>query len=49
VSARTVAKYMHRPYDGVPSPDWRRFLTRRANNSWACDFFGVRTVFFTTL
>jgi putative transposase len=49
VSARTVAKYMRRPYDGVPSPGWRRFLTRRANDIWACDFFGVRTVFFRTL
>jgi hypothetical protein len=24
VSARTVAKYMRRPYDGVPSPTWAR-------------------------
>jgi putative transposase len=49
VSARTDAKYMHRPYDGVPSPTWRTFLTRHATNIWACDFFGVRTVFFRTL
>jgi putative transposase len=49
VSARTVAKYMRSPYDGVPSPTWRRFLTRHAKNIWACDFFGVRTVFFRTL
>ena len=49
VSARTVAKYMRRPYDGVPSPTWRKFLTRHAKNIWACDFFGVRTVFFRTL
>jgi putative transposase len=49
VSARTVAKYMRRPYDGVPSPCWRRFLTRRAQDIWACDFFGVRTVLFRTL
>jgi hypothetical protein len=27
VSARTVAKYMRRPYDGVPSPTWRTLLT----------------------
>jgi putative transposase len=49
VSARTVAKYMRRPYDGVPSPTWRKFLTRHAMDIWACDFFGVRTVFFRTL
>jgi hypothetical protein len=49
VSARTVAKYMRRPYDGVPSPTWRTFLTRHAKDIWACDFFGVRTVFFRTL
>jgi hypothetical protein len=49
VSARTVAKYMRRPYDGVPSPVWRTFLTRHAKDIWACDFFGVRTVFFRTL
>jgi hypothetical protein len=52
VSARTVATYITyiwRPYDGVPSPCWRRSLTRRAKDIWACDFFGVRTVFFRTL
>ena len=49
VSARTVAKYMRRPYDGVPSPTWRKLLTDHAKNIWACDFFGVRTVFFRTL
>ena len=27
VSARTVAKYMRRPYGGKPSPGWRQFLT----------------------
>ena len=49
VSVRTVAKYMRRPYDGVPSPSWREFLTRHANDIWACDFFCVRTIFFQTL
>ncbi len=49
VSARTVAKYIRRPYDGVPSPRWREFLTRQAKNIWACDFFCVRTIFFQTL
>jgi transposase InsO family protein len=49
VSARTVVKSMRRPYDGVPSPTWRTFLTDHAKNIWACDFLGVRTVFFRTL
>jgi hypothetical protein len=49
VSARTVATYMRRPYDGVPSPSWREFLTRHAKDIWACDFFGVRMIFFQTL
>ena len=26
VCARTVAKYMRKPYDGIPSPGWQRFL-----------------------
>ena len=49
VSARTVATYKRRPYDGVPSPSWREFLTRQAKDIWACDFFSVRTIFFQTL
>ena len=49
VSARTVAKYIRRPYYGVPSPSWREFLTRHAKDIWACDFFCVRTIFFQTL
>jgi hypothetical protein len=40
---------MRRPYDGVPSPGWREFLTRHAKDIWACDFFCVRTIFFQTL
>ena len=40
---------MRRPYDGVPSPTWRTLLTRHAKDIWACDFFGVRTVFFRAL
>ena len=35
--------------DGIPSPTWRKLLTDHAKNIWACDFFGVRTVFFRTL
>jgi hypothetical protein len=48
VSARTVAKYMRRPYDGRPSPGWRKFLKRHAGDIWACDFFCVQTIFFRT-
>jgi len=49
VSARTVARYMRRPYDGVPSPSWRVFLEWHAVDIWACDFFCVRTIYFRTL
>ena len=49
VSARTVARYMRRPYHGVPSPGWREFLTRHAKDIWACDFFCVHTIFFQML
>jgi putative transposase len=48
VSARTVAKYMRRPYAGKPSPGWRAFLNRHARDIWACDFFCVRTIWFQT-
>src|SRR5262249_15171712 len=47
--ARTVARYMRRPYHGVPSASWQELLTRHAKDIWACDFFGVRTIFFRTL
>ena len=49
VSARTVAKYMHRPGGGEPSPGWREFLKRHARHLWACDFFCVQTITFRTL
>jgi putative transposase len=32
-----------------PSPGWREFLKRHAQDIWACDFFCVRTVLFQTL
>jgi len=48
VSARTVAKYMRRPYAGKPSPGWRQFLKQHAQDIWACDFFCVRTIWFQT-
>ncbi len=49
VCARTVAKYMRRPYDGVPSPGWRWFLAQHAKEIWACDLLTVRTIWFRTL
>ena len=48
VSARTVAKYLRRSYDGRPSPGWQKFLQRHAGDIWACDFFCVQTIFFRT-
>lgn len=49
VCARTVAKYMRRPYDGTPSPGWRQFLAQRESEIWACDLFTVQTLWFRTL
>jgi putative transposase len=49
VSARSVAKYMRRPWDGKPFPGWRRFLKQHASMVWACDFLCVETLFFKTL
>lgn len=49
VSPRSVAKYMRRPYDGKPSPGWRRFLNSHTDQIWACDLFCVRTITFQTL
>ena len=49
VSARTVAKYMHRRTHGRPSPSWRPFLKQHASAIWACDFFCVQTILFRTL
>lgn len=49
VCARTVARYMRRPYDGFPSPGWRQFLDLHTDEIWACDLFTVQTVWFQTL
>jgi transposase InsO family protein len=49
VCARTVAKYMRRPWNGQPSPSWRRFLAQHAREIWACDLFTVHTIWFRTL
>jgi transposase InsO family protein len=49
VCARTVAKYMRRPWSGQPSPGWRQFLAQHADEIWACDLFTVQTIWFRTL
>lgn len=49
VCARTVAKYMRRPYNGIPSPGWRQFLAQHSSEIWACDLFTVQTLWFRTL
>ena len=49
ICARTVAKYMRRPYNGTPSPSWRQFLAQHSNEIWACDLFTVQTLWFRTL
>jgi transposase InsO family protein len=49
VCARTVARYMRRPYSGTPSPGWRQFLNQHTDEIWACDMFTVQTVWFKTL
>lgn len=49
VCARTVAKYMQKPWDGHSSPGWRQFLEHHAKEIWACDLFTVQTIWFRTL
>ncbi len=49
VCARTVARYMRRPYSATPSPGWRQFLSQHTNEIWACDLFTVQTIWFQTL
>ena len=49
VCARTVARYMRRPYNGTPSPGWRQFLAQHSSEIWACDLFTVQTLWFRTL
>ena len=49
VGARTVARYMRRPYTGTPSPGWRQFLAQQSDEIWACDLFTVQTIWFRTL
>ncbi len=40
---------MRTPYDGIPSPEWQRFLKAHATEIWACDLFTVHTLWFRTL
>ena len=49
VCVRTVAKYIRRPYGGMPSPGWRQFLAQHGDEILACDLFTVHTVWFRTL
>jgi putative transposase len=49
VSARTVAKYMHRTHHRGPSSHWRSFLRQHASTVWACDLFCLQTITFRTL
>ncbi len=49
VCARTVARYMRRPYSGTPSPGWRQFPSQHTNEIWACDLFTVQTIWFRTV
>ena len=49
ICARTVAKYMRKPWDGRPSRGWHRFLAQHAKEIWACDLFTVQTIWFRTL
>jgi hypothetical protein len=49
VSARTVARYMHRGHHRGPSSTWRSFLRQHASTGWACDLFCVQTITFRTL
>ena len=49
VCARTVAKYMRKPWNGRPSPGWRQFLAQHSKEIWACDLFTVQSIWFRTL
>lgn len=49
VCARTVAKYMRKPWDRRPSPGWRQFLAQHTKHIWACDLFTFQTIWFRTL
>ncbi|MDA1061728.1 MAG: integrase core domain-containing protein [Chloroflexi bacterium] len=49
VSAETVRRYRLQALRRPPSPNWRAFLTNHRHELWACDFFTVPTISFTTL
>jgi putative transposase len=49
VGRETVRRYMHEARRRPPSQTWRTFLTNHSQEIWACDFFTVSTLFFSTL
>jgi transposase InsO family protein len=49
VSAETVRRYRLRALRRPPSQSWRSFLRNHRREIWACDFFTVPTISFTTL
>jgi putative transposase len=49
VSRETVRRYMHEARRRPPSQSWRTFLQNHAPDIWACDFFTVPMLSFTTL
>jgi putative transposase len=49
ISAETVRRYMHEARRRPPSQTWRTFLSNHSPEIWACDFFTVPTLFFSTL
>jgi putative transposase len=49
VGRETVRRYMHEARRRPPSQTWRTFLSNHSREIWACDFFTVPTLFFSTL
>jgi putative transposase len=49
VGRETVRRYMHEARRRPPSQTWRSFLSNHSREIWACDFFTVPTLFFSTL
>ena len=49
VSAETVRRYRLQALRRPPSKGWRAFLHNHPHEIWACDFFAVPTISFTTL
>ena len=49
VSAESVRRYRLLALRRPPSPSWRAFLRNHRHEIWACDFFTVPTISFSTL